>query len=211
MDVVSRKKKIIIYDANSIIYYCFLHEEKIKGRTVTIRVMEFTNKIQNLTEQFIKSGFEIVTISGVMNEIYNKGIAKIVEEFCEDYRTKDLIGLPERVRISDRIKLRLARKTEEKIKRLQNKTWFTVVEYEPADKDIERVKSFYESLSGTPKMVEHMKKKRTREPYPSDVDMSLLIYSKESKAPIVTNDSDLIDFKYELESQGLCFGIIVDP
>jgi len=210
MEVVSQKKTVI-YDANSIIYYCFLHEERIRGRTVTIRVMEFTNKIQNLTEQFINSGFEIVTISGVMNEIYNKGIAKIVEEFCDDYRTKDLIGLPERARISDRIKLRLARKTEEKIKRLQNKTWFTVVEYEPAHKDIERVKCFYESLVGTPKMVEHMKRKRTREPYPSDVDMSLLVYSKEREAPIVTNDSDLTDFKHELESQGLCSGIIADP
>jgi len=210
MEVVSQKKTVI-YDANSIIYYCFLHEEKIRGRTVTIRVMEFTNKIQNLTEQFIKSGFEIVTLSGVMNEIYNKGIAKIVEEFCDDYRTKDLIGLPERARISDRIKLRLARKTEEKIKRLQNKTWFTVVEYEPAHKDIERVRGFYESLVGTPKMVEHMKRKRTREPYPSDVDMSLLVYSKEREAPIVTNDSDLTDFKHELESQGLCSGIIADP
>ncbi len=205
------KKRVVIYDANSIIYYCFMHEERIKGRAVIIRVMEYTNKIQSLTERLINSGFEIVTISGVMDEIYKKGIAKIVEEFCNDYRTKDLIGLPERARISDRIKLRLARKTEDKINRLVNKAWFRVVEYKPADKDIERVKSFYESLSDTPKMIEHMKKKRTREPYPSEVDMSLLIYSKEREAPIVTNDSDLIDFRSELEEHDLCYRIIVDP
>ena len=53
-------------------------------------------------------------------------------------------------------------------------------------------------LSRTPKMEEHMKKKRARDPYPSDVDMTLLIYSKETEAPIITNDSDLIDF-YALE------------
>ncbi len=208
--VAGSNKRIIIYDANSIIYYCFLHEERIKGRTVTIRVMEFTNKIQNLTEEFLKAGFTIETLSGVMKEIYDKGIAKIVDEFCEDFRTKDLIGLPGR-RIPDGIKLRLARKTEDKIKRLQNRPWFTVVDYTPPEKEIERVRSFYESLSGTPKMIEHMRRKRTREPYPSEVDMSLLVYSKEREAPIVTNDSDLTDFKYELEREGLCYGIILDP
>lgn len=60
------------------------------------------------------------------------------------------------------------------------------------------VKNFYVSLSRTPKMEEHMKKERARNPYPSDVDMTLLIYSKETEAPIVTNDRDLIDF-YALE------------
>ena len=39
-------------------------------------------------------------------------------------------------------------------------------------------------------MVEQMKMKRSREPYLSDVDMSLLIYSKETGASIVTNDND---------------------
>ncbi len=210
MGAGSNDKRIIIYDANSIIYYCFLHEEKIKGRTVTIRVMEFTNKIQNLTEEFINEGFIIETLSCVMKEIYDKGIAKIVDEFCEDFRTMDLIGLPG-ARISNQIKLRLARKTEEKIKRLQSKAWFNVVDYVPSEKEIERVRSFYESLSGTPKMIEHMRRKRTREPYPSEVDMSLLVYSKEREAPIVTNDSDLTDFKSELEREGLCYGIIADP
>ena len=198
----------VIYDANSIIYYCFMHEEKIRGKTVTFRVMGLTHKIRSLTEQFLADGVEIETISGVMDEIFVKGIAKIVDEFCDDYHTKDLIGLPRKARISSRIRLRLARKTEEKIKRLQNKAWFRVIDYHAGEKEIERVKNFYVSLSGTANMVEHMKKKRTRTPYPSDVDMVLLIYSKETEAPIVTNDSDLTVFKEELESKGLCFGII---
>jgi len=211
MTTESEAQKRVLYDANSIIYYCFMHEEKIRGKTVTIRVMGLTNKIQSITEQFLADGIEIETISGVMKEIFDKGIAKIVDEFCDDYRTKDLIGLPGKARISNRIRLRLARKTEEKIRRLQNKAWFKVIDYHPGEKEIERVKNFYESLSGTPKVEEHMKKKRTREPYPSDVDMTLLIYSKKTEAPIVTNDSDLIDFKEELEREGLCFGIIIDP
>jgi hypothetical protein len=211
MTTESEAQKRVIYDANSIIYHCFMHEEKIRGKAVTIRVMGLTNKIQNLTEQFLVDGFEIETISGVMKEIFDKGIAKIVDEFCDDYRTKDLIGLPEKARISNRIRLRLARKTEWKIRRLQNKAWFKVIEYQADEKEMERVKNFYESLSGTPKMEEHMKKKRARAPYPSDVDVTLLVYSKETEAPIVTNDSDLTDFKDELESARLCFGIIIDP
>jgi hypothetical protein len=211
MTTESEAQKRVIYDANSIIYYCFMHKEKIRGRTVTFMVLELTNKIQSLTEQFLTDGIEIETISGVMKEIFDKGIAKIVDEFCEDYRVKDLIGLPGKARISNRIRLRLARKTEEKIRRLQNKAWFKVIDYHAEEKEIKRVKNFYVSLSRTPKMEEHMKKKRTRDPYPSDVDMTLLIYSKKTEAPIVTNDSDLIDFKEELEREGLCFGIIIDP
>ncbi len=207
----SEAQKRVIYDANSIIYHCFMHKEKIKGKTMTFRVVGLTNKIQSLTEQFLADGIEIETISVVMKEIFDKGIAKIVDEFCDDYHTKDLIGLPEKARISNKIRLRLARKTEEKIRRLQNKAWFKVIDYHADEKEIKRMKNFYESLSGTSKMEEHMKKKKTRDPCPSDVDLTLLIYSKETEAPIVTNDSDLTDFKEELEREGLCFGIIIDP
>ncbi len=56
-----------------------------------------------------------------------------------------------------------------------------------------------------------MRRKRRREPCPSDLDMSLLIYSKETGAPIVTNDSDFICFTDELERRGLCSGILIDP
>ncbi len=48
-------------------------------------------------------------------------------------------------------------------------------------------------------------------PYPSDIDMALLTYSKKTGAPIVTNDSDLTDFREELVGKGLCSGIIVVP
>jgi hypothetical protein len=212
MATESDAQKRVIYDANSIIYYCFMHEEKIKGKTVSIRVMGLTKKIQSLTEQFVAEGFEIVTISGVIEEIFDKGIAKIVDEFCEDHYTRELMGLSKKTKISSSIRLRLARKTEGKIRRLQDKAWFHVIDYHPDERRIHRVKTFYTARIGTPKMEEHLKKKRTKVPYPSDVDMALLLYSKETKAPIVTHDSDLIDFKEELEEEGLCFGIIVlDP
>jgi len=209
--MATKSEKKVIYDANSIIYYCFMHEEKIKGKRVTIRVMGLTNRIQSLTEQFLAEGFEIETISGVMKEIFDKSIAKIVDEFCDDYQTKSLIGLPERAKISSRIRLRLARKTEEKIRRLQKKAWFKVIDYHPDERELRKVKDFYLSLSGTPKMEEHMRKKRTRVPYPSDIDMALLTYSKKTGNQIVTSDSDLIDFKEELESAGFCAGIIIVP
>jgi len=211
MDLGSETQKKVIYDANLIIYYCFMHEEKIKGRTVNIRVMGFTNRIQTLTEQFVTAGFKIETISGVVAEIFDKGIAKIVDEFCDDPQTKSLIGLPERVKISSRIRLRLAQKTEEKIRRLQNKPWFKVIEYHPDERAIRTVKDFYLSLNGTLKMEKHKRKKRTSVPYPSDVDMALLTYSKKTGATIVTNDSDLTDFKEELEGERLCYGIMAVP
>jgi len=56
-----------------------------------------------------------------------------------------------------------------------------------------------------------MRRKRRREPCPSDLDMSLLIYSKMTGAPIVTIDRDFICFTDELEQRGLCSGILMDP
>jgi hypothetical protein len=41
--------------------------------------------------------------------------------------------------------------------------------------------------------------------------MALLVYSQETGAPIVTNDSDFTCFKNELESARLCAGILIDP
>lgn len=65
--------------------------------------------------------------------------------------------------------------------------------------------NFYESFRRTAKMVEHLRRKRKREPCPSDVDMSLLLYLKDMGAPIVTNDSDFICFTDELRAEGFMF------
>lgn len=198
----------VVYDTNLILYYCFNHKEKLRGNIVHFRVIEFTNKSISCTQHFINNNATIETIKQVINEISRKGVAKIVDEYCNDGQTKDLIGIPRSSKVPQAIKLRLVKKTEDKIKDLINKSWFSVIDYSPNSDDIETIKEFYRSLESTPKMIAHMSEKNRNVPWPSDIDMMLLAYSKENDAPILTNDRDFIKFKDELQSEALCFEII---
>ena len=135
-------------------------------------------------------------------------MAKIVDDYCNDGQTKDLIGIRRSSKVPQAIKLRLVKKTEDKIKDLIKKSWFSVIDYSPNSDDIEAIKEFYRSLESTPKMIGHMIEKNRNVPWPSDIDMMLLAYSKENDAPILTNDKDFINFKDELQSEALCFEII---
>ncbi len=198
----------IVYDANPILYYCFNHREKLRGNIVHFRVIGFTNKSINCTQHFINNNATIETIKQVISEICKKGVAKIVDEYCNDGQTKDLIGISRSSKIPQAMKLRLVKKTEDKIKDLIKKSWFSVIDYSPNSDDIERIRKFYKSLEPTPKMITHMNGKNRNVPWPSDVDMMLLAYSKENDAPILTNDTDFTNFKDELQSEALCFEII---
>jgi len=198
----------ILYDTNSIIYYCFNHTEKLGGNIVHFRVIEFTNKSINFTQYLINNNVRIETIIQVINEILDKGVAKIVEEYCNDGQTKDLIGISRSREIPRAIKLRLVKKTEDKINELRKKSWFSVINYSQNREAIGAIKDFYRSLESTVKMIAHMRIKNKSVPWPSSVDMMLLAYSKENGVPILTNDTDFTNFKEELQTAALCFGII---
>jgi len=198
----------VVYDTNTILYYCFNHQEKIRGKSVPCRVIEFTHKSLRCTQYFINSEIAIETIKKVIDEIFQKGVAKIVDEYCDNIHTKDLMGINRSRDVPHAIKLRLYKKTEEKINQLKIKPWFSVVDYNINSNNLETIKVFFKSLESTPKMIAHMIEKKRSVPWPSDVDMLLLSYSKENNAPILTNDKDFTNFVEELENEGLCFGII---
>jgi hypothetical protein len=204
----SEKFDKVVYDSNPILYYCFNHKERIKGVQITCRVIEFTQKSLDYTQHFITGKIGIETISQVIDEIFQKGLAKIVNEYCDNIYTKDLMGIRRSRNVPYAIKLRLSVKTEDKIKQLLKKPWFNVVDYKINSAKIEKIKDFYKSLNSTPKMISHMRDKKRSIPWPSNVDMLLLAYSKENHAPILTNDTDFTNFTGELESAGVCFGII---
>jgi|GEM_PF-926699 len=198
----------VIYDTNIILYYCFNHNLKVRGVTVSCRVPEFTNKSLSYTEYFVRKQIAIETIKQVIDEIIQKGVAKIVNEYCDDNLTKDLMRIKRSRNVPHAVKLILYKNTESKIKNLQNKTWFNVVDYDMNSAKFATIKTFFNSLGSTPKMIDHMREKKRRFPWPSDVDMLLLVYSEEKNSPILTNDKDFTNFIVELETGGICFGII---
>jgi hypothetical protein len=91
---------------------------------------------------------------------------------------------------------------------LRNRDWFSVHVYDPPEEKMELVRSVYRSLENTAKMRAHLRIKKRTVPEPSRADMTLLIYSKEQRLPILSNDADLVLFKEELEGAGVCHKII---
>lgn len=199
----------VIYDANCIIYHCFEAKEKTKRRWVVFKYPILTDRIHSLTNTFVRDKIIVQTIKIVWEEIFRKGVAQIVQEFCQEPHVKNLfyraIG---KTKVPPAIKLKLQTKLERKVRELPDKPWFKLAEFVPTDAEIDAIKAFYVSLADTPKMVKHMRTKGLLLPYPSYADMSLLVYSSKIKAPVVTNDSDLVDFKSEIENKKICFRII---
>lgn len=195
----------VLFDANPIIYYCFYVRIKIKGRKITLKVMELTDKAQNLTKSLLDKNMEIITLELIIDEIRRKGLARIVDEYCDDPKNRYLFG---RKKLADAGRLIIHERVKRKLEKLLGKSWFKIIEYRPSKDDIEAVKRFYLALEGTEKMLEHMQKKSAKNPVPSYTDMSLLCYSLNYKAPVVTNDSDITDFHRELKENELCFEII---
>jgi len=113
-------------------------------------------------------------------------------------------------------KLNIEKKLQTKLQELSNKTWFKIESF-MADQDrIEKVITFYRSLFETEKMIQHLKKRNRKDPEPSFEDINLLIFSKENKLPLLSNDNDFVLFQEEIEENNICYRIfplseITDP
>ncbi|WP_048190511.1 hypothetical protein [Methanobacterium sp. SMA-27] len=165
--------------------------------------MELTDKIHILTRYFLDNNIDIYTLNLIMIEIRRKSVAQIVDEYCNTSEAKRKLGVKH---INDAARYSIQLNIQSKINKLKDKPWFNIEEYDPDNTDIENVKKFYESLIGTEKMTEHIKKKGSA--VPSFVDMALLCYSNDNSAHIITNDTDITRFKPELKRDMICFEVL---
>jgi len=176
---------------------------KFKCSFITIQYTEFTTKIHNLTQKFLATNVDVIALNLIMDEIYMKTFVVIVDEYCNMPETKRKFGVRY---INDKTRLFILNNVEKKLKNLRERSWFKIVTYTPPKSDITNAENFYKSLNGTAKMQRHITKKGYS--MPSYEDMALLCYSCSNNLPIVTNDTDITDFKSELESNGICFEVI---
>lgn len=176
-----------------------------KGRKghVTLKYMELTDKIHILTRDLLTKKIDINTLTLIMDEIRRKSVAKIVNEYCETPDARIKLGVR---RVNDAAIYRMITNVEKKITNLESKGWFNIIDYDPDEYDIKNVENFYKSQIGTAKMTQHIAKKGNA--VPSHADMSLLCYSCDNSAHVVTNDSDITTFTPELKSEGICFDVI---
>lgn len=109
-----KKNSKVVYDANIVIYYCFLYK--------THRIIEKTNKTRKLTQYLVDNGVEIWIPEFIIHEIDNKRFPKIVDEYLNDKKNVivDVSKNP-----SYGFTLRLMKKLKDNFKNLQQKRLFS--------------------------------------------------------------------------------------
>ncbi len=182
----------VIYDAQLIIYYCFLFKNH--------RIIELTNKSRLLTQFLINHEIQIVVPESIINEIKKKGFGKIISEYTSSKYPMQIIGLPKN--LSPTFEYRMKKKIEDNFYKMINKNWFEIKEYSPNESFIDQIKGFYINFKDIEMLNEFLTIKRRESPIPSEVDLELIAFSKDMDFPIISNDNDITFFAEELYENG---------
>lgn len=196
MDRFKRESEVV-YDANIIIFYCFLYKNH--------RIVEKTNKTRKLTQYLVNNGIEIKVPEFIIHEINNKGFPKIVDDYLNDKKNVivDVSRNP-----PHGLTLRLVQKLQNNFKNLQKKDYFHIEEYEPEEKLFDSIKSFFMNFNDKTKLDEFYDLKHVEELSPSDEDMKLILFAMERTAPLISDDWDVTFFREELSQKNLAHEII---
>ena len=184
----------VIYDANIIIYYCFMFGN--------YQIINLTNKSRELTHFLTKKGFKIITSQLTMGEIKNKGATKII---CDYVLANQIENFPRKRNHS--LIARLQYKFENNLKKLENKKWFDIYNFQLNDENRKPLEDFFLSIDENT-LEKFLKNKDRNTPVPAEGDLLLMAFSKKIRSPIVSNDKDFTFFANELYMQNLTSEII---
>lgn len=195
------------YDTNIIVYYCFSFDISVHGKKVPLKVEPCTDKAQAYTKEKIDEEQRLGTISQVWDELSDEAADFIFYRLFENEEIQARIEA-EKIPVSILLKSYLSERFKAKIKKLSNKEWFNVIPFDFREEDKRKLEQAYLNLQNTPKMQEHMKKKDVDSPVPRGADIPLILFSCEHSVPVLTNDSDLTEFREELAQAGFNFQVI---
>ena len=151
------------------------------------------------------NGIEIWVPRFIIYEINHKGFPKIVEDYLN---TNKNVILNVSKKPSPAFSLRLVQKLQNNFKNLQEKDYFHIEEYIPSDILFESIKSFFINFDDNDKLNEFFNLKNTTELSPSLEDMKLILFSKDKKSTLISNDWDITFFSEELIHKNLAHKII---
>ena len=196
MDRLKNDSKVV-YDANIIIYYCFLYK--------THKIVEKTTKARKLTQFLVDNNVKILVPEFIIHEINNKGFPKIVDDYLND--KKNLI-IDVTKKPSYAFRLRLVKKLKDNFENLQQKDYFHVEQYYPEELLFDSIKLFFTNFDDEYKLNEFFNLKNTDKLSPSDEDMKLILFAMEKEVPLISNDWDVTFFSEELINENLAYNII---
>lgn len=139
----------IIYDAQIIIYYCFLFKEH--------KIIELTNNARILTRFLINNNIKITAPKSIINEIKNKGFAKIISDYTNSKYPIQIIGLEKTP--TKGFEYLLQRRIEGNFNNMIHSKWFEVKSYTLPETSINSIKNFFETIEDEFKLENFLIKK----------------------------------------------------
>ena len=192
-----KKYSTIVYDAQIIVYYCFLYDK--------YKLIGLTTKTRDLTQFLINNGVKVCVPKFIINEINHKSIPKIVNDYVEDKRNPILEWPP---CPSYGLVLKLTDKVRNNFESLQKKDYFNIVDYCPDKKSFNSIQSFFKNFNEKEKLNEFLNLKNAESLSPSDEDMMLILFAKDIQSPLISNDLDITFFVDELINENLAYDIV---
>jgi len=190
----------VIYDANCIIYYCFKTELlSRKGTLIVIDSPPFTDIIQNVTQFLTNRKIRIRTILIVFNEITTELLSLVIKQRINDGHLRKDLGLARGEKFPEDIEYNLNKKLKQKVKKMRYESWFELDEkYIPDHLLLTKIRTFFYER----------KNDSEQKGIPSNNDMILILYSKDTVLPLISNDNHICKFKEDLEKDKFTHKII---
>lgn len=192
--------KSVIYDANCIIYYCFKTEQlSRKGTLVIIDSPPYTDITRNLTQYLIDIKIKVRTVLVVFEEITEEVLSRTIKQRISDEYLRRELGLSHGEKFPEDIEYRLNKKLKKKVKRMRYERWFELDEqYTPKRVVLDKIRAFFEKRKT---LIGH-------KGMPSYNDITLILYSKDTILPLISNDRHICDFREDLEKAGYTHKIV---
>ncbi len=192
--------KFVIYDANCIIYYCFRTEHASrKGPLVVIDSPPFTDITRNLTQYLIKKNIKIRTILVIFSELTEDVLSSAIKVRISDEQLRKDLGLARGEKFPEDIEYKLNRNIKKKIKNLRYESWFELDDaYGPNFSQLAALRIFFKEKAFFAE----------NKGMPHYNDMTLILYSKDTMQPLVSNDGHIHDLKDDLQKEGYAHKII---
>ena len=158
------------------------------------RIPLYTRLAKNLTNFLFNQKSMIVVPHFIIQEIERKGYYNIINDYFNDIRQSS--------------KLVLLNKLKNNFKNLKKHENFLEEYYEPSTGLLEAIDDAFMDFNDLDNIDEYFMRKHTDRVDPSSEDKKLILFSKDKKCPVISNDLDLTFFSKELYDLNLVYEII---
>jgi len=197
----------VLYDANIIIYYCFYCPLRLSRDVESVVDLgELTESVRRISDRLRSEGRKIRTIRAIIDEISETLLADIVRRRVCDEEVRETVGLVRGDPFPPLLELQILEKCRKSVRKVQSSNWFYVDEFIAAAPELAALRQFFRNAANDPAI--HARFSRSKGIIPSEPDLHLMAYSRNSRLPVLTDDGHFIILRTGLEALALVTEVV---